>query len=94
MLMQQQTELYISEPGKSCPAKILEAITSLNAEGRPIWKPMHMQPIYKDCDYVEAMEGENVSEDIFARGLCLPSDIKNTPEDMENIINIVRGCFK
>ena len=39
--------LYISELGKSCPTEILEAIASINAEGRPIWKPMHMQPIYR-----------------------------------------------
>lgn len=44
--------LYISESGKSCPTEILEAITSINAEGRPIWKPMHMQPIYRMNGFV------------------------------------------
>jgi len=100
--------LYISEPGKSCPTEILEAIAAINAEGRPIWKPMHMQPIYRMNGFVtEAGNGrarsnayiketgfEDVGSDIFERGLCLPSDNKMTPEQQDVIIEVVKRCFK
>lgn len=86
---------YYPESGKSCPTEILEAIASLNAEGRPIWKPMHMQPIYHDHAFVIA-EGDNydVGADIFKRGLCLPSDNKMTLEQQEIIMQTVRDCFR
>lgn len=100
--------LYISEPGKSCPTEILEAIAAINAEGRPIWKPMHMQPIYRMNGFItEAGNGrarsnayiketgfEDVGSDIFERGLCLPSDNKMTPEQQDVIIEVVKRCFK
>ena len=100
--------LYVSEPGKSCPTEILEAIAAINAEGRPIWKPMHMQPIYRMNGFVtEAGNGrarsnayiketgfEDVGSDIFERGLCLPSDNKMTPEQQDVIIEVVKKCFK
>ncbi len=99
--------LYISEKGKSCPTEILEAISSINAEGRPIWKPMHMQPIYRSNAFVTAKgngrgqsnayidEGAavDVGADIFERGLCLPSDNKMTPEQQDRIIEIIHRCF-
>lgn len=98
--------LYRPEQGKSCPTEILEAIASINAEGRPIWKPMHMQPIYRMNGFVtkdgngRAMtnayrEGEclDVGMDIFERGLCLPSDNKMTPDQQDRIIEAVRACF-
>ena len=87
---------YTSESGKSCPDEILELLASYNAEGRPIWKPMHMQPIYKDFPFVtrEGLGGKSVGEDIFARGLCLPSDNKMTPEEQDVIIELVKRCFK
>ena len=85
---------YESEPGKSCPTEILEQIASINAEGRPIWKPMHMQPIFKDCEFVAAEEGMDVGADIFDRGLCLPSDNKMTPEQQDVIIEVVKRCFE
>jgi len=85
--------LFISEPGKSCPTEILEALAACNAEGRPIWKPMHMQPIYRMNKYVKA-DKVDVGEDIFERGLCLPSDIKMTVEEQEQVIEIVKNCFK
>lgn len=88
---------YIAEKGKSCPTEILNAIASINAEGRPIWKPMHMQPLFADKEYV-SIEGNNgyasVCEDIFARGLCLPSDNKMTVEQQNKIIEIVCACFE
>ncbi len=87
---------YVSEHGKSCPTEILEAIASLNAEGRPIWKPMHMQPIYSASPFVTAdKDGKNdVGADIFDRGLCLPSDNKMTPEEQDVIIETIKRCFK
>ena len=83
---------YYPEQGKSCPAEILDAIASLNAEGRPIWKPMHMQPVYGDNEYVTA--GGNICEDIFERGLCLPSDNKMTKEQQDRIIEVIKACFE
>ena len=99
--------LYISEPGKSCPTEILEKIAAINAEGRPIWKPMHMQPIYRMNGFVTATGNgrarsnayiketgfEDVGSDIFDRGLCLPSDNKMTPEQQDVIIEVVKRCF-
>lgn len=85
---------YKKEAAKSCPTEILEKLSAFNAEGRPIWKPMHMQPIYKDNPFVTAVEGgEDVGRDIFMRGLCLPSDNKMTPEEQDVIIEIVKSCF-
>ncbi|RKM60006.1 aminotransferase DegT [Butyrivibrio sp. CB08] len=100
--------LYVSEPGKSCPTEILEAIVSINAEGRPIWKPMHMQPIYRSHAFITEQgngrarsnayidEGTvlDVGMDIFNRGLCLPSDNKMTPEQQDVVIEVVKRCFQ
>lgn len=87
------TATYVKEPGKTCPTEILEKLEQYNAEGRPIWKPMHMQPIFRGYDCVTAVDGASVAEDIFERGLCLPSDIKMTPEQQAQVIAIVRSCF-
>lgn len=100
--------LYIPEHGKSCPTEILEAISSINAEGRPIWKPMHMQPIYRMNGFVtrdgngrgrsNAYIKENgtvdVGMDIFERGLCLPSDNKMTIDEQDRIIEVIKKCFE
>ena len=76
------------------PDTIMDALENENIESRPIWKPMHEQPVFADCDFMPHHEdGSSVGSDIFARGLCLPSDIKNTPEDMDLIIGTVRKCF-
>ena len=94
MCRQERTDLradFWPAPGKSCPTEILEALSAFNAEGRPIWKPMHMQPIYKGHDFVSA-EGD-VGADIFRRGLCLPSDNKLTPENQDRIIEVIHRCF-
>lgn len=85
---------YVSEPGKSCPTEILEALAAHNAEGRPIWKPMHVQPLYSSCPFVAKNSNEDVGADIFNRGLCLPSDNKMTVEEQDRIIDIVRECFE
>ncbi len=97
---------YIKEKGKSCPTEILERLAEHNAEGRPIWKPMHMQPMYRMNPFI-TREGngrastnayiaggiKDVGSDIFARGLCLPSDNKMTPEEQDTVIEIVKECF-
>ena len=85
---------YTKEPGKTCPTEILETLAALNAEGRPIWKPMHLQPIYANSKFVAAEEGKNAVTDIFHRGLCLPSDNKMTVEEQDVIIAAVRSCFE
>ena len=93
---------FCSEPGKTCPAEILSRLADINAEGRPIWKPMHMQPIYKTFDFIgpngkiETRENDlsSVSADIFHRGCCLPSDIKMTAEQQDIIIKTIRKCFR
>ena len=99
--------LYVHEAGKTCPTEILETLAKYNAEGRPIWKPMHMQPIYRmngfvtangngrgqSNAYIDRGAATDVGADIFARGLCLPSDNKMTPEQQDIIIEIIRRCF-
>lgn len=99
--------LYISESGKSCPTEILETLTAYNVEGRPIWKPMHMQPIYRLNPFV-TKDGNgraktnayiaggcaDVGMDIFERGLCLPSDIKMTVEEQAIVIELIKRCFE
>ena len=86
--------VLLAEGCKVTPNEIMDALEAENMESRPIWKPMHLQPVFEEYDFISASEQEvSVGEDIFNRGLCLPSDIKNTDEDMENIIRIVRGCF-
>lgn len=99
--------VFYSEKSKSCPTEILEAISSINAEGRPIWKPMHLQPIYKNFAFITKMgsymneyESQNydkmmldVGNDIFQRGLCLPSDNKMTEEQQFKIIQVIKKCF-
>lgn len=75
------------------PIGVMDALAEYNIETRPIWKPMHLQPVFADCDFIQTEEGISVSEDVFNRGLCLPSDIKNTAEDMDLILSIVRRQF-
>ena len=85
---------YEAESGKTCPDAILETLDRANVQGRPIWKPMHMQPLYLENAFVTKEEnGKAVGADIFQRGLCLPSDIKMTAEEQDAIIEIVRSCF-
>lgn len=88
---------FETEPGKSCPDEILERLAQHNAEGRPIWKPMHMQPLFKENAFVtRAGTGGaiDVGGDMFSRGLCLPSDNKMTDAQQDIIIEIVKTCFK
>lgn len=99
--------LYIPEKGKTCPTEILEKIAEYNAEGRPIWKPLSSEPIFRNNDIITKngsfraktnayIDGsvDNVGLDIFERGLCLPSDNKMTVEEQDKIIEIIRACFE
>lgn len=103
----EQDYCYVSESGKTCPHEILDELAKINAEGRPIWKPMHMQPIYRMNGFVTkdgngrartnayiAGEANDVGMDIFNRGLCLPSDNKMTPEQQDRIIEVIKKCFE
>jgi len=103
----EQDYLYSKEEGKSSPQEILDAIASINAEGRPIWKPMHMQPIFRMNPFITRngngraqsnayIDGEvlDVGMDIYNRGLCLPSDNKMTKEEQDRIIEVIRACFE
>ncbi|MBS5882783.1 MAG: aminotransferase class I/II-fold pyridoxal phosphate-dependent enzyme [Lachnoanaerobaculum sp.] len=98
---------YIKEAKKSCPSEILEVLALINTEGRPIWKPMHMQPIYRMNPFIThegngraktnayiSGKAQDVSMDIFERGLCLPSDNKMTVEEQDRIIEVIRACFE
>lgn len=98
--------LFVKEIGKTCPTEILQKLAECNAEGRPIWKPMHMQPMYRMHEFVTregsgrcrtnayiAGGGTDVGADIFERGLCLPSDNKMTQEEQDGVIEIIRSCF-
>ncbi len=107
MVRGEQDYLYKSEAGKSSPQEILDALAAFNAEGRPIWKCMHCQPIYRTHAFV-TVEGNgrgrsnayiagssvDVGADIFRRGLCLPSDNKMTEEQQNVIIDIIHRCFR
>ncbi len=103
----EQDYLYKSEAGKSSPQEILDALAMFNTEGRPVWKPMHVQPIYRSHAFVTVdgngrgqsnayIKGEmtDVGADIFRRGLCLPSDNKMTAEQQDVIIEIIHRCFR
>lgn len=85
--------LLIEEGCHITPDIIREALAEYNAESRPIWKPMHMQPVFEGYKFVAAQDGMDVGADIFARGLCLPSDIKMTAEQQDAVIEIIRSCF-
>ena len=85
---------YQKQPGKTCPTEILEKLAAANAEGRPIWKPMHLQPVHRESPFVPAKPGADVGLDIFQRGLCLPSDNKMTIAQQDVIISVIRNCFE
>lgn len=96
MCAQNRSEMvatFTPESGKTCPTEILETLAKYNAEGRPIWKPMHMQPIYKNNAFV-SIDDKDVGKDIFARGLCFPSDIKMSAKTQDKIIEMIRACFE
>ena len=92
---------YELESGKTSPLEILDTLFKFNTEGRPIWKPMHMQPIFNSSELVtkdgilnKEEKDTSVGSDIFSRGMCLPSDIKMKPEEQKIIIKIINKCFE
>ena len=103
----ERESLYLPETGKTCPTKMRETLLSMNVESRPIWKPMHMQPIYRNHPFVTKQGNgraqsnayitekvTDVGEDLFRRGLCLPSDIKMKKNEQMKVIEIIRQLFK
>ncbi len=98
MCEQQRGELessYTAVSGKTCPTEILETLAKCNAEARPIWKPMHMQPMYQKNVFVKSEEYSlDVGNDIFERGICLPSDNKMLFQEQNSVIDIIKGCFE
>lgn len=90
--------ITLKEESPVKPMDIFAALQKENIDSRPIWNPMNNQPVYADCDFIADPEGAqsakgSVCMDIYERGLCLPSDNKNTQEDMARIVSIVRGLF-
>ena len=89
------TTITLNENSKVKPLDIILALEKENIESRPIWKPMHIQPYYKEYDFYSHNDEEeiSVSEDIFNRGVCLPSDTKMTKEEQERVIKIIKELF-
>ena len=85
--------LLIDKGCEVSPIDILQKLYEEGIESRPLWKPMHMQPVFQDCDFISCEE-KGVNEDLFKRGLCLPSDIKMTEEEQDRVIAIIRSCFE
>ena len=85
--------IILDKDSKVTPLQIIEALEKENIESRPIWKPMQLQPVFADCDFITLNESGSVSEDIFNRGVCLPSDTKMTREEQAKVIEIINGLF-
>ena len=85
--------LFIDPQSGVTPPMVIDALEAENIESRPIWKPMHLQPVFQGYDYITVQNGVSISEHIFENGVCLPSDIKNTAEDMQRIIQVIKNVF-
>ena len=85
--------ITLKKDSKVTPLQIMEALEKQDIETRPVWKPMHLQPVFKAYDFIK-VEDKAVSEDLFERGVCLPSDTKNTEEDMERVIKAIKTLFE
>lgn len=85
--------LIIDEDCNVKPMTVINKLAEESIDSRPIWKPMHMQPIFENNDFI-SVQDKPVDEDIFARGLCLPSDIKMTVEEQERVISVIKSCFE
>ena len=86
--------LSVIQLAPDCKVRPLDMIVALEKEDietRPVWKPMHMQPVFADCDYIN---NGKVGESLFENGVCLPSDTKMTDEDLKRICTIIRGLWK
>lgn len=89
------TTITLNENSKVKPLDIILALEKENIESRPIWKPMHIQPYYKEYEFYSHNNNEevSVSEDIFHRGVCLPSDTKMAKKEQERVIKIIKELF-
>ncbi|MDY3002446.1 MAG: aminotransferase class I/II-fold pyridoxal phosphate-dependent enzyme [Romboutsia timonensis] len=85
--------MTIKEGSSIKPIDIMEKLEKENIESRPVWKPMHMQPVFKGYNFFSDLDEGSVSEDLFNRGVCLPSDTKMTDEDLNRVIDLVKCCF-
>ena len=85
--------MLINEDCKVDPIAVMKKLAEMQIDSRPIWKPMHMQPVFAENDFISAYDNP-VDEDIFARGLCLPSDIKMTEEEQDYVISAIKSCFE
>lgn len=86
--------LSVIQMEPDCPVRPLDVMIALekgDIESRPVWKPMHLQPVFSRCDYVD---NGGVGSELFRRGVCLPSDTKLTEEDLQRICGIIRGLWK
>lgn len=102
----EREKLYSHSKGKTCPDEILDVLAGFHIEGRPIWKPMHLQALYRGNGFVGVSGRRNkninideekldsVGADIFERGLCLPSDIKMTAKQQDVVIDLIHRCFE
>lgn len=86
------TAVQLDEGCGVTPTELLSALNAENIEGRHLWKPMHTQPVFKGTGYVTAGE-KSVSDELFARGVCLPSDTKMTMEDVDRVCHVIRKVF-
>ncbi len=85
--------MKLNDTSKVKPLDIMESLEKENIESRPIWKPMHMQPVFTGCDFFAHSDEQPVSEELFATGVCLPSDTNMTVEDQERVIKVIKGLF-
>ena len=85
--------IILDKTSKIKPINIIEALENENIESRPIWKPMHMQPFFKDYDFITLEKEKSIAQDIFERGVCLPSDTKITDEEQKKVIKIIKKLF-
>ena len=85
--------ITIKKDSKVKPLDIMVALEKENIESRPVWKPMHMQPVFEKCDFIK-VANEPVSKELFETGVCLPSDTKMTKEEQDKIVNIIKNLWK
>lgn len=76
--------------GKVEAHQLMKALRDENIESRPLWKPMHLQPFFEKFDYI----GDDVSEKLFQRGVCLPSDTKMTDDDLNRVVTVIKRLWK
>ncbi len=86
--------ITIDNNSRVTPLQIMENLEKENIESRPVWKPMHMQPVFKKYDFITTSEKISVSEELFTEGVCLPSDTKMTKEEQARVIDVIKKCFE